>query len=1642
MHKLSSAWVTSIAALTACLLPLSMAVLPALAEDVTPADGAESAVEQPVAETESTEENSSQGSAASSEGTSTAPQAEESGEAPETNPEESAQEADSAQQPKPSNALPREGEGEPLTPGAGFRSVPPSGTTVPRGSALVRVKVGGDRTRLDGDPAPVQGVTMKLYQGTRERATCVSDANGYCTFTVQNPSGTGWSVRATAVPSGWVRIPQLTIGDAGRTDTWAQEQTVNYSVPLQRTKTGREEVALWTYRNVQQYEDITLVPGQYYESGKDFMTTDPTYPYSVGGSNTYYRRTPWNSRGFYMVARENPALPVERCNLKIAFITDLTRSMYWDAPTQPGESGRYVGETYLNHEALALRAFVQRLGGTNTSFSFYSFGPDSPNPYMRDRSRNGADGAPNQVAPINLKTRAGVQRAYDTFMTRDGNNRFFPPEVNQRAPWTMPKDWRNATNWDRAFYRVAQASDTYDVAILLSDGEPNIYNAQQGSADYIQLRSLEEGIASANALKAKGTRILVAGVGGTNSGRAKNMAAVSGPTAGSDYFQFANRAYTDMATQLAKLVADNCRTEVEVVKKIVPNTAPAGSIEGATVAGDWNFTANSSRAGLPVRDTASKRTNSTEGKASWYINGYENDNTLLHELTDITLTETQQNGYSLVPVDGQNAVCIDKATNENIVPKNAGNTANPAVVVPEVHRGQRIQCTFYNRQSLPPQVTLLKKVDNSAGVIPAGQVVASESSWNLTLTPANSNTPKGTVPGNTVISSANTIKNIAEGQYRITEASGTESRAYEQIKVQRLKRGTPIPANGVVNHDDASLWEDIDPNSISITQGTNDVYRFVNAPKPGKIKWNKVRSGTTTLLSGSEWRVEHVNGTTSLGLISDPNSDTVADCVASSAAQCTGQDKDPAAGKFLLENVKWGSYRISETTPPEGYDLAGTQYTALVDKTTVSRTDSTSVVNGTGVTNGNIPNVPTVRGTKRIDKTDAGTGRAIAGAKWRITRVDDNGSVVETIADPGTDTVADCTAQNTCRGRDKDPVPGQFWLTDLTIGKYEVREVQAPLGYVQTTDVYTFDLRERASNPALRLNGETQPYNKIRNERIPGKIRWNKVDAANTSSLLPGSEWTMTGTVNGRQVTITDSGFDGIRDCTAAPCSGVDRDPEAGRFLVENLDWGDYTLTEKTAPLRYERSETTYTFVVDAASVTTPSKESVLKNGTTTVDRHNILNTKPRGQKRIDKVHRITNKANPNVDTHLPGSVWSLVRVDERGNVLERIADPGAETITDCIAARDSECTGRDRTARTGELWIDGLPNGSYELREVTAPEGYQLTTDVYYFDITPTSYNNPDLWRGKGPGREWVRNSVANEQIPGKIRWNKIDAESSRLLAGSHWTLERIENTGRVSVTDSGVENIADCIAVNADDCIGQDKDPSAGKFLVTDLPWGNYVLTEHTAPTGYDPSTVEYTFTVNKESVTSATGESVLKNGESTVEGHNVPNTKQPRGFMRINKVDAKYRDISLPGAVWYITRVDDNGAVLESLNDPKTDTVADCVAASRAECTGMDQDPKAGQIWLTNLLLGKYEVREDQPPAGYARTDALFTFEVTRDKTTGISLKQGDTSIDGNKIPNTVIETPTLPYTGGMGVYLPAGIGAVIVAMGAALARRRMR
>ena len=95
----------------------------------------------------------------------------------------------------------------------------------------------------------------------------------------------------------------------------------------------------------------------------------------------------------------------------------------------------------------------------------------------------------------------------------------------------------------------------------------------------------------------------------------------------------------------------------------------------------------------------------------------------------------------------------------------------------------------------------------------------------------------------------------------------------------------------------------------------------------GGVVWSKV-DGSSALLGGSEWLL------TGPGLPTEGQ--PIVDCVVTAPIECTGPDKDSAAGAFKLVDLLWGDYTLVETKAPAGYQLHTTNHTFTIGSDTLA----------------------------------------------------------------------------------------------------------------------------------------------------------------------------------------------------------------------------------------------------------------------------------------------------------------------------------------------------------------------------------------------------------------------------------------------------------------------------------------------------------------------------------------------------------------------------------------------------------------------------------------------------------------------------------------------------------------------------------
>ncbi len=680
----------------------------------------------------------------------------------------------------------------------------------------------------------------------------------------------------------------------------------------------------------------------------------------------------------------------------------------------------------------------------------------------------------------------------------------------------------------------------------------------------------------------------------------------------------------------------------------------------------------------------------------------------------------------------------------------------------------------------------------------------------------------------------------------------------------------------------------------------------------GKITVEKRDKITNDLVAGATFKFEP-----------DPT-------VGSNKASLTVTDggaNDPdgkADGKIVFAACDPDTYKVTEIAPPPGYfppaDLFDT-------KTVVAGGSATFVFED-----------PLAR--IKWQKEDA-SGKLIAGATFTITPNPRTGD--------GSLTVVDNTGQAGYDGADYDETEGAFTVRRVKIGgPYVIAETTPPDGYIGTSATYSITITDKLDTDGYVVEVPVETF-----VNTLGSLAWQKENA--TGGLLVGATFHVTGPF-GYDETVVDN-------------SAPDADPADGKFLLEDLKVGEYTVTETAAPAGY---------ILDSG----PAKATV------SADKPN---------------QTIAAKTFIN---HLGKITWVKYGPDGKllgGATFSVTPDPysGAAFLT----VKDNDV--HDADPADGKFQLDSIKTGTYEIVETAAPAGYVLDTKKLTAVVTQTLKSPYTVDAGS------VKNTL------GSISWVKNGPDGKELLGGATFTITPNPQTGAVEplvVVDNG--------ANDADDTLGAFKVTG----VLVDSKDPHYSIAETAAPAGYvgdasveivNPTTASPVVSVKAGTWVNTLGSLawVKHDGDGALLGGATFRITGPFDYdvtvkdntgLDADPDDGEFLLVGLKLGTYEVTETlapdgyildgDKQSAMLTatavdgaielpfvntlgSLAWLKQDAAGNLLGGATFHVTGPfgydeivldnaapDADPVAGQFLLEDLKLGTYEVQETQAPDGY--------------------------------------------------------------------------
>ena len=434
----------------------------------------------------------------------------------------------------------------------------------------------------------------------------------------------------------------------------------------------------------------------------------------------------------------------------------------------------------------------------------------------------------------------------------------------------------------------------------------------------------------------------------------------------------------------------------------------------------------------------------------------------------------------------------------------------------------------------------------------------------------------------------------------------------------------------------------------------------------------------------------------SAGVSADTATETIYSC-GDTQGRC---DMDATVGGFRIVDLEAGTYTLTEVVEPNGFAGTAASYTVTINadgSTTWNpalTADSTAGVNK--VPNTRMTGTVTWNKVTKVKQTAGGSEQSVklGGTEWSITKVKsfawgadgeatysqiaDADKVAHTITDcvdgQSTDAqgtvITDCSTQSATEATpyvDMDGAAGQFKLTGLDWGTYELKETKAPEGYTvdSATRTFTFGPAQGSdttgqwyqntvddadgttagtagTTTSAAISTKQVDYDQqvfmfaigdIANARTLGTVTWQKVGSDDETKPLAGSQWKLVqkvayDTAKGTYVKLANEQTYDVIDCitngTQSPCgtgAGTgekgkntwnDSDSEPGKFKLEQLPWGKYSLVETFAPKGYtpKAEEMTFTVGPTKAGQESTSQDQTSSEAKLLIDLGSIVNQK------------------------------------------------------------------------------------------------------------------------------------------------------------------------------------------------------------------------------------------------------------------------------------------------------------------------------------------------------------------------------------------------------------------------------------------------
>ena len=766
----------------------------------------------------------------------------------------------------------------------------------------------------------------------------------------------------------------------------------------------------------------------------------------------------------------------------------------------------------------------------------------------------------------------------------------------------------------------------------------------------------------------------------------------------------------------------------------------------------------------------------------------------------------------------------------------------------------------------------------------------------------------------------------------------------------------------------------IDPVTFTITPAGSVKKVFTNKAMTGTI--SIVKHSADGVLSGWQFRV---TGTAKTGQSYDKTFIT------------------DANGNITISNLRIGDYKVTEVKTGKTVG-----YITEESKDIEVKTDTVTTVN--------IENKPYANIV--INKVDAKTGEKVTGATFGIYTDAECEIPAQAYTSATDGTLTDAVITESATGKytcNFLPIESKNGTT------YYVKELTAPDHYAIDTDVHPVTLKTANSTVAVSNNATSKFY-----ETPLGSVRTTKVDADHPDVLLSGAEFTVyqsdKATVYGKlaetskgtyQLDEIPAGTYYLRETKAPQYYNIDNTfyqftiSDAGKVVDVSINGndkfpnapqkGNIKIVKRSADgvlsgWKFEVSGTalngtpvaTKTYTTDAkgeinisnlligtytvkevkdgktVGYITPANQAieVKSNATTTATFEN----KPFG-------HIVINKVDAKTGEKVTGATFGIYTDSTCKTVAKAYKSDTDSTLVNAEIIETA----------TGVYTCNNLPISSatgttYYVKELTAPEGYYLDTNVHAVTLktanTTVSVSNEI---GKSDFmeypyghatviKEWKLDNSTADMTADEIAQMKAELEKSLYFTVKDSNGKYITATGADGVYTYNGESTTEFRYVLKN-----------SKFTIAELPTGDYTITEYSTLLDY---TIKSENPVKITVVRNQTAKATFVNERDTGNASIIKKWTNPNGLTTAQKAKLEknvYFTVKNADGV-YLKAVSKNGKYV--YNGSQT-------AEARFMLTN-------GKFELTELPTGKYTITEINKAEGYLPKTQVKIITVTKDAT----------------------------------------------------------